>query len=170
MWRHEVATFDPNVVAILAGRWEVHTVLLNGQYVNITQPAFRDDVAAGLTEAVQIASARGARVVLLTQPCASSGEQPNGQPWPEDAARRLALYNGVVRAVARRTHASVLDLDAMVCPNGQYHQVLNGVTVRSPDGVHFALTSGAFLAPRIFSVLLALGREPATTQRGSAQR
>jgi peptidoglycan/LPS O-acetylase OafA/YrhL len=157
-WTHEVATFHPDVVAILAGRWEVHNLKVGFRTVNITQRAFQAEIASGLTEAVDIGKARGGNVVLMTQACADSGERPDGQPWPEDSARRLAIYNGIVRAVAARTGASVLDLDAMVCPGGRYSQSIDGVTVRQPDGVHFATSSGAFLAPRIFSVLIAEGR------------
>jgi len=169
-WRHEVATFRPDVVAILAGRWEVHTLRIGNRTVDITQPGFQAQVAEGLTTAVRIAASRGARVVLLTQACTNSGERPNGQPWPEDSPRRLAIYNRIVRQVARRTGATVLDLNAMVCPNGSYQQVVDGVTVRAPDGVHFALTAGPYLAPRILSVLVAEGRQASTgpTVRGSS--
>jgi peptidoglycan/LPS O-acetylase OafA/YrhL len=162
MWRKEVAKFRPDVVAILAGRWETHTVLRGGEHLNITQPGFQADVAAGLARAVRIASADGARVVLLTAPCTDSGEQPNGSPWPEDSPARLAIYNAIVDRVARTTGASVLDLHAMVCPNGTYQQVIDGVTIRSPDGVHFAVGpngAGPYLAPRILSVLVAEGRQ-----------
>jgi len=147
---------------------------VDGRVVNITQPTFRAQVAAGLTEAVRIAGARGARVVLMTQPCSNSGERPNGQPWPEDSPRRISAYNSIVRSVAARTGATVLDLDAMVCPGGAYEQVVDGVTVRGPDGVHFAVGpdgAGPYLAPRIFPVLVAQGRlaEPRLTGRSSAR-
>jgi peptidoglycan/LPS O-acetylase OafA/YrhL len=161
IWTKAVDSFNPEVVAILAGRWEVHNVLRNGQVVNITQPAFQADVATGLTQAVTIAKSHGARVVLMTQPCANSGERPDGQPWPEDSPSRIATYNRIVRLVARSTGTTVLDLFAMVCPGGTYHQVIDGVTVRSPDGVHFAIGSGGagpYLAPRVFPVLVTLGR------------
>ena len=157
-WANEVATFRPDVVAILAGRWEVHNLKVGLRTVNITQRSFQEEVASGLTRAVDISKSMGANVVLVTQPCADSGERPDGQPWPEDSASRLAIYNGIVRAVAGRTGASVLDLDSMVCPGGRYVQAIDGVTVRQPDGVHFATTSGPFFAPRIFSVLIAEGR------------
>jgi peptidoglycan/LPS O-acetylase OafA/YrhL len=162
MWQRDVAAFRPDVVAILAGRWETHNVLRGGRLLNLTQPGFQADVAAGLTRAVRIASSHGARVVLLTAPCASSGERPDGQPWPEDSPARLATYNAIVANVAHRTGATLLDLHAMVCPDGTYQQVIDGVTVRSPDGVHFAVGpdgAGPFLAPRILSVLLAEGRQ-----------
>jgi peptidoglycan/LPS O-acetylase OafA/YrhL len=168
-WAHEVATFRPEVVAILAGRWEVHNLKVGFQTVNITQRAFQSTVAAGLMRAVEISRSGGARVVLVTQPCANSGERADGQPWPEDSASRLAIYNGIVRSVARRTGASVLDLYSMVCPGGRYQQTIDGVTVRQPDGVHFSIASGGFFAPRIFRVLIADGRA-AEALRGRSSR
>ncbi|HEV3212680.1 MAG TPA: acyltransferase family protein [Acidimicrobiales bacterium] len=172
-WRQEVATFRPDVVAILAGRWEVHNLLVGNAHVDITQPGFQAAVAAGLTQAVHVAEAGGARVVLLTAPCTSSGERPNGQPWPEDSPSRLATYNAIVARVAHRTGATILDLHALVCPSGAYQQVIDGVTVRSPDGVHFAVGpsgAGPYLAPRILSVLVAEGRQAAASVslRGSS--
>ena len=158
IWAHAVSSFDPQVVAILAGRWEVHNLYVNGRLVNITQPAFQAQVAAGLTQAVAIAGAHGARVVLMTQPCASSGERANGQPWPEDSPERIATYNDIVRAVARRTGATVLDVYSMVCPGGVFHQSIDGVTVRAPDGVHFSVQAGPYLSPRIYPVLVTQGR------------
>ncbi len=169
-WAREVATFRPEVVAILAGRWEVHNLLVGFHTVNITQRAFQEQVAAGLTKAVEISRSGGANVVLVTQPCADSGERPDGQPWPEDSPSRLAIYNGIVRAVAHRTGTSVLDLYSMVCPGGRYQQAVDGVTVRRPDGVHFASSSGSFFAPRIFSVLIAEGRADEVLRGRSSRR
>lgn len=157
-WTHEVATFRPEVVAILAGRWEVHNLWVGTQVVNITQPAFQRQVRAGLTLAVTSSRSAGAHVVLVTQPCSDSGERDDGQPWPEDSLHRLAIYNGIVRQVAASTGATVLDLNAMVCPGGHFQSSINGITVRQSDGVHFTTASGSFFAPRIFSVLIAAGR------------
>jgi peptidoglycan/LPS O-acetylase OafA/YrhL len=170
IWADEVATFHPQVVAILAGRWEVHNLKVGFSTVNITQPAFQAQVEAGLTRAVHLSQAGGANVVLVTQACAVSGERPNGQPWPEDSPRRLAIYNGIVRTVARATHSSVLDLNAMVCPGGRFEQSIDGVTVRQSDGVHFTISSGGFFAPRIFSVLIAAGRAAEALRGRSSAR
>jgi hypothetical protein len=56
---------------------------------------------------------------------------------------------------------AVLDLHAMVCPSGTFQTTIDGVTVRSPDGVHFAYGAdgaGSYLAPRIYPVLVTQGR------------
>ena len=165
LWREDVAAFHPDVVALLAGRWETHNLLRDGRHLNITQAGFQHDVALGLARAVRIATADGAHMVLMTAPCTSSGEQPDGQPWPEDSPKRLATYNEILRHVATATRSTVLDLYSMVCPGGTYQQVVDGVRVRAPDGVHFALTAGPFLAPRVLSVLAAEGRAAQASRR-----
>jgi lysophospholipase L1-like esterase len=72
------------------------------------------------------------------------------------------VYNRLVDQVAAE-HAgsvSVIDLHAMVCPGGRYHQVIDGVTIRNPaDGVHFTLSGGDFLASRIWPTVARLGRQ-----------
>jgi len=77
--------------------------------------------------------------VLMTAPCYDSGEQPDGQPWPEDSADRLNAYNRLVEKVAAANpkKASSFDLDAIACPLGQYKEFMGGVQLRESDGVHF---------------------------------
>ncbi len=134
-----VASDQPDVVALLAGRWEVTDRVYDGQWTNILAPAFQRYVRDQLALAVQIGTASGAHMALLTAPCYSSGEQPDGSPWPEDSPARLHAYNNLLYAVAAEFpgRASVVNLNAMVCPGGQFHSVIDGVTVRAPDGVHF---------------------------------
>ena len=88
---------------------------------------------------MQIGTASGAHMVLLTAPCYSSGEQPDGSPWPEDSPARLRAYNDQLYTVAAEYPAqvSVVNLNAMMCPGGRFEPVIDGVTVRAPDGVHF---------------------------------
>jgi peptidoglycan/LPS O-acetylase OafA/YrhL len=134
-----VASDRPDVVALLAGRWEVTDRIYDGQWTNILAPAFQRYVRDQLRLAVQIGTASGAHMALLTAPCYSSGEQPDGSPWPEDSPARLKAYNDLIYAVAAEfpVRASVVDLNAMMCPGGQFRPVIDGVTVRAPDGVHF---------------------------------
>ena len=170
LWAHAVATYDPQVVVILAGRWEVDDVTVDGRSTSILDPSFQARVKAGLESAVSIASARGAQVVLLTAPCYSSGTQPNGQPWPEDSAQRLAAYNRLMRevAAAHPSTVSLVDLNAMVCPGGQYHASLDGIAVRSPDGIHFLGTSGPFLGPRLWPAIVAAGHRAHVAPAGGS--
>ena len=160
LWLADIAKFRPDVVMILAGRWEVANRTYQGRWTNLTDPRFAAYVKSGLERSVRVASSGGAHVVLMTAPCYDSGEQPNGSPWPEDSRTRLSIYNELVREVASASpDASVLDFNAMACPGGHYEAVLNGVQVRKSDGVHFTFDGGDVFASRIWPVVAALGRQ-----------
>jgi hypothetical protein len=138
MWRL-VAADRPNTVALLAGRWEVMDRVYKGRWTNILNPEFQRYVRQQLELAVRIGTALGAHMVLMTAPCYSSGERPDGSPWPEDAAARVNAYNDQVYAAAAKfpSTTSVFNLNALVCPGGTFKPVIGGVTVRAPDGIHF---------------------------------
>ena len=56
--------------------------------------------------------------MLMTAAVRRQRRATNGQPWPEDSPARLATYNAIVGR-GEGTGASVLDLNAMVCPAGR---------------------------------------------------
>jgi hypothetical protein len=159
VWRSDLATFDPNVVMILAGRWEVVNRTYRGHWTNILQPQYAAYVQRQLRSAVALAGSRGAKVVLLTAPCYDTGEQPNGQPWPEDSPQRLAKYNAIVREVgATEPNTTVVNFEAMTCPSGHYQTYIDGVDARY-DGVHFTLGGGVVFESSLFPVVARLGRQ-----------
>jgi peptidoglycan/LPS O-acetylase OafA/YrhL len=163
LWRGAIDQFRPNVVMVLAGRWEVMDRLLDGRWSHIGEPAFDAAVKDALEQAVQVAGSTGAYVELLTAPCFDSGEQPNGLPWPEDDPARLARYNQIVREVAAEHPATVrvLDFDSMVCPGGVYSTSLDGVQLRDGDGVHIVPTAaaGQWLASHLLPSVVQAGRD-----------
>jgi len=175
-WAGNIAAFHPNVVMILAGRWEVMDRWIGGRWAHIGEPAFDAALHQSLEQAVQVSTAHGAYAVLLTAPCFNSGEQPNGLAWPEDSATRLAVYNAMVRQVATEhpTRVQVEDFGAMICPGGTYATSLDGVQLRDGDGVHIVPTvaAGRWLASRLLPQVVEVGRlqqagrslaQPATT-------
>jgi peptidoglycan/LPS O-acetylase OafA/YrhL/lysophospholipase L1-like esterase len=153
---HWMATIHPAVVAILAGRWEITDRTYDGRWTDILHPTFARYVKQQLERVVALAHDYGARAVLLTAPCFDPGEQPDGTAWPTSSPQRLAAYNRLVREVAAASggEASVLNLDGLVCPGGRFSQDLGGVEVRTPDGVHFTVTGGRYLGPRIWPTLV----------------
>jgi peptidoglycan/LPS O-acetylase OafA/YrhL len=161
-WAGNIAEFRPNVVLILAGRWEVMDREIGGRWTHIGEPDFDAVLQRSLEQAVRVASSQGAGVVLMTSPCFDSGEQANGLAWPEDSATRLALYNAMVRRVAAEYPATVRveDFEAMVCPGGVYTSTLDGVQLRDGDGVHLVPTpaAGQWLAGHILPEVVQVGR------------
>lgn len=175
VFARELASDHPQVVLLVAGRWEVHTVQATpgGAWVNITQPADAAYVRSQLELVVSEAATAHALVGLATAPCYSSGESPSGATWPEDSPARVAAYNSIVRqvAAAHPSETRVVDLYSMVCPGGRFTTEEDGVPVRISDGVHYPFFSpsapdspdpdtvaecqafGAWIAPRIMASL-----------------
>ncbi len=161
-WQGDLNQFRPNVVVLLAGRWEVEDRLIGGRWLHIGDPAFDKDLKASLEQAVDVATSTGALMVMMTSPCFDSGEQANGQSWPEDSATRLAAYNEMVRKVAAGHPATVQvdDFGAQLCPGGVYTTSFDGIQVRDGDGVHIVPTAaaGQWLDARVLPDVIRVGR------------
>ncbi|HVB93038.1 MAG TPA: acyltransferase family protein [Acidimicrobiales bacterium] len=161
-WAGDLARSRPNVVAILVGRWEINDRLINGQWMHIGEPAYDTILRQSLEQAVNVAGSTGAQVMLMTAPCFDSGEQDNGQPWPEDSATRLSEYNTILRQVgsAHPTNTEVFDLGALVCPGGHFSLSVDGVQIRDADGIHIVPTdaAGQWLDARVLPEVVRLGR------------
>ena len=145
LWRGFVGAQRPDVVMVLAGRWEVSNQVIDGRDVHIGEPGYDAMLEADLQQAVGIASSAGAYVMLLTTPCEDSGEQPDGQPWPEDSTSRRLEYDHLLAEVAadHPGNVEVYDFGADVCPGGKFESTIDGVRIRLGDGVHFPYQPGA---------------------------
>jgi len=164
-WRHDMAVSRPNVVMLLAGRWEVVNREYRGKWTNILNPTFAAYVKHQLEYVSNLVTSYGAHMVFLTAPCTNEGEQPDGAPWPEQNPQRLAIYNKLLREVAAEHPQtdSVVDLYAAACPGGHYSATKDGVTIRTvSDGVHFTPQGGVLLAPSIMPEVVASGRAQET--------
>jgi peptidoglycan/LPS O-acetylase OafA/YrhL/lysophospholipase L1-like esterase len=162
-WIDAMSEVRPDVVVLLAGRWEVVDREYDGTWTNILNPAYAAYVKRQLEAASNLVTGTGAHFVLLTAPCTDEGEQPDGAPWPEDDPARLAVYNKLVREVAAEYPQtdSVVDLNAAACPGGRYTSTVHGVVIRRNDGVHFTDAGGQLLAPTLMPPIVASGRAQA---------
>jgi peptidoglycan/LPS O-acetylase OafA/YrhL len=162
LWRQELLQFRPNVTVLLAGRWEVSTQMIDGTWMHIGQPAFDRVLMADLKQAVRVGTSTGALMILETPPCFDSGEQHNGQPWPADSATRLHDYDTMLHQVAASdpTRVTVGNLGALMCPGGKYSEFIDGVRIRTSDGVHVPATAaaGQWLANAIYPEVVRIGR------------
>ncbi len=161
-WQGDLQQFQPNVVVVLAGRWELSDRLIDGHWLHIGEPAFDAGVKQSLEQAVQVGTSTGALMVLMTSPCFAPNEQPNGQVWPEDTAARLNAYNAIVRQVAAEHPATVQldDFESQLCPGGAYQESLDGVQIRDGDGMHIVPTAaaGQWLDARVLPQVIRVGR------------
>jgi hypothetical protein len=159
-WDAALARVHPNVVAMLAGRWEDVDRVYDGKWTSISNPTFAAYVKQQLEVASNVVTSSGANMVFLTTPCLSEGRQPDGKLWPEDLPSRQAIYNRLVREVAAEHHKtdSVVNFAALVCPGGHFTTQLDGYRIRKVDGVHIALTAGPAIAPGLMPKIIASGR------------
>jgi hypothetical protein len=159
-WKAELVKLHPNVVVLLAGRWEEVDRVYDGGWTNILDPTFAAYVKQQLELASVLVTSTGANLEFMTAPCDRAETPLDGAPWPENDPARLAEYNTLVRQVAAEFPItdSVYDLDGLVCPRGKYSSTYRGETIRNPDGVHFALSAGITLAPEIIPPILTSGR------------
>jgi peptidoglycan/LPS O-acetylase OafA/YrhL len=148
MLRDKVDADDPDVVVILVGRWETMDRVYQGRWTHLGDPAFDDYLRGQLTRAVSIASARGAKVVLMTEPYNRRGERPDGGLWPEDQPDRVDRWNALVRQVAATEARTVriADFGRLLCPQGTFTWDVDGIRVRS-DGVHLTPDGVRWLVP-----------------------
>ncbi|MDT5033587.1 MAG: hypothetical protein QOC94_3758 [Actinoplanes sp.] len=163
-WRNAVNADNPDVAVIELNRWELMDRKYQGRYQHVGDPAYDAYLSAQLDTAVSIAGTRGAAVVLLTAAYTHRAERPDGSLYPEDQPQRVNAWNALLRAeVARRPGAvTVLDIDPIVCPHGNFTWSVDGVRIRS-DGLHYTpigvqTVIAPWLLPKVAAV--AFGRNP----------
>jgi peptidoglycan/LPS O-acetylase OafA/YrhL len=159
-WRDDVQRFHPQVFGLIIGWWETVDRKYQGRWQHLGDPAFDAYETAQFEKAIAILSSDGAKVALFTAPYFDSGEQPNGQPWDQDAPQRVDRLNGIIEAVAHKypTVVHVIPLNHYLDPNGHFTWTINGQVVRQPDGIHTTPAGGRYLAPKILPQLAAMGR------------
>jgi peptidoglycan/LPS O-acetylase OafA/YrhL len=132
--------YHPKVLVFLVGRTELYDRIdPSGRSTNINDPAYANYIRQQLQRVVTLSADAGSHVVLLTSPYFQSGEQPDGQARPEDQPERTRAYNRlVVQVAAANPHWSTLvNLNSMVSPGGKFAFSINGMAIRTPDGIHF---------------------------------
>jgi len=162
LWPFLAAAERPQVVALGLGRWETADHLLDGSWVHVGEPLWDVHLAWDLLSAVSILHSFGARVVLFTMPYVDpNNRQPDGAPWSENEPARARAYNAVVEKVARADGAfvSVIDLNRMLSPRGAYTASLDGVDVRTSDGIHITVAGGELLRRQILPAVDRIGVE-----------
>ncbi|HEX4016694.1 MAG TPA: SGNH hydrolase domain-containing protein [Frankiaceae bacterium] len=154
----QVRQDPPDLVAFLVGRWELTDQYYAGAWRSLGDPRLDAYLATRLDRAINELSSTGALVALLTVPCMSEPEQPNGAPYPEADPARVTRFNTLLAAAQKRhpNQSRLVDLSAIVCPGGHFTSVVSGVRIRTTDGVHFPFASITPVAARLLPRLRSL--------------
>jgi peptidoglycan/LPS O-acetylase OafA/YrhL len=157
-WQKGVKADNPDVAVIELNRWELMDRKYHGRYQHVGDPDYDQYLTAQLDKAVGIAGSGGAAVVLLTAAYTHRAERPDGGLYPEDQPARVDAWNDLVRAEEARLpdKVTVLDLNALVCPDGKFTWRVDGLRIRS-DGLHYT-PSGVqkIIAPWLLPKLAAI--------------
>ena len=131
-------TAPGDLVLFVAGSWEVQDLLQNGQWTNIQQPSFQRYELSQMRKAVAIGTAHGAHFDFTTMPALAAGAAFHEAPFPEDSSARRMIYDQLINKVADEFpgSVSVIDYGKLLSPQGVFTEYLDGVQVRTADGVH----------------------------------
>jgi len=165
LWDHVIAVSHPDVIGLLLGRWSVTDRTVDGQKVHIGQPAFDTHLFDEYSQVVRLLSAHGAKVVLFNLPYFQSPQTAaDGTPFPEDQPDRVRQFNRIMArvAAAQPGAVSLVDLNRLICPAGVFQSVVDGLTVRWPDGIHISPAGGKWIQPQVLVTVARLGLDDRT--------
>jgi hypothetical protein len=136
--RQVLGTTRGDVVLFLAGDWEAQDLFREGTWTNITHPSFQRYLLHQMRDAVAIGTAHGAHFDFTTMPVMDAALPFMDALFPVDSPNRRHIYDRLITDVAHEfpDKVSVLDLGAILSPHGVFTEFLDGVQIRTPDGVH----------------------------------
>jgi hypothetical protein len=173
-WRADrdrwIRQFDPDVVTLLAGVWEMYDKEVDGQVLAFGSPEFDKWFSKHLDGLVDQLGAGGAAVVILGPPCNQRSADITGAEPPENQSERLDHLTKLYRAAAARSgeRVSFIDLNGFVCPGGSFLKDKNGVELREDDGVHFTPDGAELVRSWLYPQLVKLGRSSPRFARAGA--
>ena len=133
-WASDVAAFEPDVVVVQAGAWDLYDVM--GPDGTPIRPgdaewisAYRKDVGV----LFDTLGASGATVVAIRPPCYGASQVVGAERGPPERldAKRIAAVDSVWSGAARGPGRKLLDLNPVLCPGAR-----SDPTIR-PDGAHY---------------------------------
>jgi peptidoglycan/LPS O-acetylase OafA/YrhL len=139
-WPGELHLFQPNVVVMLVGAWDILDREIDGHLVKFGSVEYDTSFLHQLDDATSLLASTGAKVVVLTTPFFSRPELvgETGRQWPEYDPWRVDRINSLYRdfLASHPGRYELIDLNKFVSPGGRFSDTLDGQVIRG-DGVHF---------------------------------
>lgn len=154
-WLAAIAEAKPRAAILLEGWSGEGSKKVAENWIHPCEKTFDDAFAHDLSDLIQHFEAAGTRTILALMPppivrdlSPSYAHQWGALGDDELTAlfeQRMACLNRVRLEVAQRTGSPLLDLESLVCPDGNCLSELNGLEIR-PDGMHFSGASAAWVS------------------------
>ena len=152
-WARYIDEFDPHVVMLMVGSWQVFDREVEGEVLEWGSPEYDEQLTGLLQEAVEILSAQGAIVQIATQaePVMAPGDANAPREWWDDPKPRFDHMNALLREVAAANPQTteLIELASLVCPAEPCPteiQTPGGTVALRPDGVHYGAAGGPVVA------------------------
>jgi peptidoglycan/LPS O-acetylase OafA/YrhL len=159
-WRKDVEQFDPDVVVLQVGAWEIFNRKIDGEWLGFGSGEYNRYFTGVLEDAIETLSSGGATVVLLSSPHFERSDAMSAREWTQNETWRTTHINELFAEVAgEREDTVLLPLAEWLCPDGErcVHDLATGALVRY-DGVHFtddgAVAAAQWLGPQLRAVAL----------------
>jgi peptidoglycan/LPS O-acetylase OafA/YrhL len=155
-WPKEIKQFDPQVVVVLYGAWDVYDASFDRGHTWFApgQTRWNRNYEAEVADAASRLAAGGARVLWLTPPCFAekAGTPGANAPWFDPA--RISVLASLDRAVAAR--------NGMAVSNVVHDEGCPVDFLDRPDGTHYSDPGADKVAARLGPEIKLVGSEPLT--------
>ncbi len=152
-WPSIIASFDPDVVVVEYTIWEVESRQLpDGHWAAPGDPGLDRWQLGEYQAAADVLGARGAPVLWFNAGCEGAPIRRLDKLWYVD-------YRTIPALAASRRDVHVVDMNHLLCPDGQPNTDFGGVHDVRPDGAHFS-DMGALAVAR-WLMPIVLGEQPA---------
>ncbi len=145
-WAADIAAFQPTQVLLVLSWPGIGDREIDGRRLHPCDAAFDAFYAEQVGEAISVAGATGAEVIVATAPYYV------GADGGAIEADRIDCLNETMTTVSSERGATVLDLAEWTCPDARCRVTADGSTLR-PDGLHFAGDGGRVAAEWVLGEL-----------------
>jgi len=145
LWPQQIEKVNPPMSIVIAWGWDLYDRRIpdgNGDYkeVAVGSPEWKQWYEATIQSGIDKLTAKGGKVALTTLPCIDLESDVPEHPNAEAAQpHRVKAMNDAIKEVAAKNADTtfVMDLNKLMCPDGQHYLAkINGQQM-SNDGLHF---------------------------------
>jgi peptidoglycan/LPS O-acetylase OafA/YrhL len=148
-WSRDARTLGARAVIVELGYRDQYDWMMSGAVLHLGQRWFDQYVQSQIDRYVNVLSATGAKVVLLTVPYTNPPPNSDGSPAAAAAPARHRIINSMLyRAASGNPNVSVVDIDRQLSPHNHYQATVDGHVCRF-DGIHFTTFCSKLLQPTV---------------------
>ena len=130
-WEKDIAEIHPDVTFVILGGGHLAPVLVDGKWQKACEPGWMREYGAEVLADLKRIAGKSGKLVVAKAP------YPIGVWFKEGRNEMIDCLNLVVVDAAKQVPgASILDLNARLCPSGVCEKENAGEAIR-PDGMHF---------------------------------